>query len=380
MYAPIYLPQRERPSPEVTAIERAIIEAEGPYHVDGRYFRSEADAREERRRYAERRVREGGPRRGNDDCWTGRCDATARFRVSTWLTPRERQQVDAAAPECVRAMHRDELQSLRRDLERNDADGALVSAARVDRSALPTLAALVLGFPAYSIIGIVSDVPEHVAISASLLFGQAGILTVADVRTARGWQDFRRLCDCARQPDAFMRHALSSILADVACDDTEPCSRGLAEFFRQVFSPRLTSAKELSGELGVQPSTLMSKFFRAGLPSPRQYVAYARLVWAAHLGEQPAISISAIATRLNASSPQSFHRSVRTLMGMSAAEFRRRYDGAKALEHFRSRLVAPYRDALSHFDPISDAKSTAQRRRSRRLDSARETSGQGRAA
>ena len=379
MYAPIYLPQREPASPEVAAIERAVIEAEGPFHVGGRYFAKEADAREERRRFGERCVRETARVSESDDCWTGQCDGSARFRLSTWLTPRERQQIDAAAPECVRSLHRDDLGVIYRDLERNDADGALISAGRISRQHLSSLTAIVRGFPAYSIIGIVGDVPEYVALTASVLFGQAGVLALADVRTARGWQEFRRLCDCARQPDAFMRSALSSVLQEIANGDEQRCTGGLAEFFRYVFIPRLTSAKELASKLGVQPSTLMSKFFRAGLPSPRQYVAFARLVWAAHLGEQPALSISAIANRLNASSPQSFHRYVRTLMGMSAAEFRRRYDGAKALELFRDRVVMPYRVALTDFDPVGDTQTIGRRSRSQSV-SAKRTTEQGRAA
>ena len=266
-----------------------------------------------------------------------------------------------------------------RDLERNDADGALVAAGRISRQHLSSLTAIVRGFPAYSIIGIVGDVPENVALAASVLFGQAGVLALADVRTPSGWQEFRRLCDCAQQPDAFMRSALSTVLREIANADEQDCTNGLAEFFRYVFTPQLTSAKELANKLGVQPSTLMSKFFRAGLPSPRQYVAYARLVWAAHLGEQPALSISAIANRLNASSPQSFHRYVRTLTGMSAAEFRRRYDGAKALELFRDRVVAPYHVALTDFDPVGGALTTARPAHSQSVNGKRTTE-QGRAA
>ena len=44
----------------------------------------------------------------------------------------------------------------------------------------------------------------------------------------------------------------------------------------------------------------------------------ARLVWAAHLGESPAVLTSAIAYRIGASSPQSFNRTVRNMMGMTA--------------------------------------------------------------
>jgi hypothetical protein len=67
------------------------------------------------------------------------------------------------------------------------------------------------------------------------------------------------------------------------------------------------------------------------------------------------MSISAIADRLNASSPQSFHRTVRMLMRMSAAEFRTEFTGARMLELFRSRLITPYRETLRRFDPVADS-------------------------
>jgi hypothetical protein len=56
MYAPVFL--SAQPATEaVQAAERASLRAEGPYHVAGRYFASEANARQERRNEAERFVR-----------------------------------------------------------------------------------------------------------------------------------------------------------------------------------------------------------------------------------------------------------------------------------------------------------------------------------
>ncbi len=56
MYAPVFL-SIQPASEAVQTAERAILRAEGPYHVAGRYFASEANARQERRREAERFVR-----------------------------------------------------------------------------------------------------------------------------------------------------------------------------------------------------------------------------------------------------------------------------------------------------------------------------------
>jgi AraC-like DNA-binding protein len=361
MYAPIYLPQSAPKSPEVEATERAIIQAEGSYHVGGRYFANDSDARQERRRLAERSVREVQRRAAYGGCLRGTCDGNARFHLSTLATPRERQQVDAGAIECVRTLHRETLAEVGADLANGAANGVLISAARVCREHVPTVRALVQGFPSQIVVGLVADVQEHDAVAASLLFGQAGIRAVADVRTAQGWTEFRDLFDCGNQPEPFIRQALTEILRDIGDAPTETDARN--EFFRLVFSPRVTSAKELANRLGVLPSTLMSRFFRAALPSPKHYVAYARLVWAAYLGESPAMSIAAIANRLNASSPQSFHRTVRTTMGMSAACFRELFNGTRMLESLRSRLIAPYRETLRTFDPLATLGPTFARRR-----------------
>jgi hypothetical protein len=59
------------------------------------------------------------------------------------------------------------------------------------------------------------------------------------------------------------------------------------------------------------------------------------------------------ANSLDYSSPQSFGRHVRTLLDLTAVEFRQRYDGDEMLRHFRATLVAPYIDALRHLRPLT---------------------------
>jgi len=347
MYAPTYLPQVGLKSPGSTA--------------------------------AQWRVREANRRAAYGECARGTCDGAARFRVTTWLSPRERQQVDAGAMECVRTVHRDSLAEVRADLATGEIDGAVMSAARIGREHVPTLSALVNGFPAQMVVGLIGDLPEQAAIAASLLFGQAGVRALADVRTAQGWREFRNAFDCVRQPDQFIRKAVAVVLCDVG-EGATVSGDGRREFFRLVFSPRVTSAKELARYLSVKPSTLMSRFFRAGLPSPKKYVAYARLVWAAHWGETPALSIAAIADRLNASSPQSFHRTLRALMGVSAVEFRTSFNGLRMFQHFRSLLVTPFVDNWRRFDPLSDSVGVIRSRQIAGSEQATTNAGQGRAA
>ena len=97
----------------------------------------------------------------------------------------------------------------------------------------------------------------------------------------------------------------------------------------------------------------MSRFFRAKLPAPKQYLAIARLVRAARLFENPGFSVANIANHLDYSSPQSFGRHVRTVLGVTAVEFRRRYDGAAMLQQFRESLVLPYAVELRRLKPLS---------------------------
>src|SRR5689334_23484594 len=112
MYAPVFLPAAPKPTPEVLAAERGIIEDEGPYHLDGRYYARESDAAQQRRAVAERMVREVARRLSND------LDATtvAPTAVATWLTPRERIQIDAAKPDAIRTRHRSKFRGVRDDI------------------------------------------------------------------------------------------------------------------------------------------------------------------------------------------------------------------------------------------------------------------------
>ena len=117
-------------------------------------------------------------------------------------------------------------------------------------------------------------------------------------------------------------------------------------------APELRTVKRLSSALRVLPSSLMSRFYRSDLPSPKTYLAHARLLHAAYLFRSTGLSIADIANRLDYSSPQSFGRHLRALLGVTAGEFRRRLPFDAALVRFRARFVTPYRDRLLSFHPL----------------------------
>ena len=349
MYAPIFLPAAPKRSPEVLAAERGIIEAEGPYHVDGLYYGREADAAQQRRRAAERIVREAARRLAYE------IDAAPIMppAVATWLTPRERIQVDAAKPDAVRTRHRSDVRGVRDDIETGEAAAAVVSTALVHMAEARELGALIRACPASPIVALVSDADEAQALSGALLLGRAGVDVLIDCRRPNGWQLLRDAMSADRTRDGFMRDAVRIVLSDLGADSGE-CPEGCVRFFLTIFEPGATSAKGIAARLGVVSSTLMSRFFRAELPSPKRYATFARLVWAAHFADSTRASYRAIAYRLGASSSQSFGRTLRTFLGVTTTEFRAAFTGRAMLDHFRAQLIAPYLGTLKHFDPLTE--------------------------
>ena len=347
--------------------ERHILATEGPYHVEGRYWANEYDAERQRHFAAVRMVCESQRRAAFDPAAT----VTPRARVGTWLAPRERARVDAATSAQHDLTHRETLHAIRGDLMTGRIDAALVSAALIRLADVPTLSAIVRDFPASPVVGFVGEVDEPQALAGALALGQSGVAVLVDARTAAGWSTLRSAFDARRLADPFVQRAVRELTSTADGQVSEAaCTAGWVRFLAATFSPRVATAKQVAETLGVCCSTLTSRFYRAGLPSPKCYVAHARLVWAARLGETPGLPISAIADRLDASSPQSFGRTVRTMLGVTAADFRRTFDGEAMLARFRAELVEPYRDTLRAFDPLTvsqaEREEIARRRSARR--------------
>lgn len=275
-------------------------------------------------------------------------------QVTTWLTPRERAQVDAATGAAL--VHRDTLAAVADDLERARADAVLVSAARVGATDARLLARCVRGHPAVTFAGVVTDATDSAqALRAAHLLGLSGVRVLFDCRTPGGWAALRDTLAACDGSDAFRRACVASVLRAVYGEaDGGPRPAGLAHFFGLAFAPDVTQVRTLAARLNVCAPTLTSRFFRAGLPSPRRYLTWARLVWAARLGEAPGRSVSAIARQLDASSLQGFGRSVRLHTGFSPSEFRRRFSGAALLDRYCATLVTPHRDRLRTFDPMGE--------------------------
>jgi AraC-like DNA-binding protein len=268
--------------------------------------------------------------------------------VATVLTPAERLRVDAAGEGLYRTIHRDSVEDVIRDLKERRAGAVLVSVARCcDSQAASRMAAVVREFPRVPAVALLTQFESESA-RAVLALGRCGVSQLVDVRQPTGWRELRAAL-MADRGDEIRRFALGQLAADLA-GAPEDCWR----FFESLFGngTGVSTVRALSRQLCVLPSTLMSRFFRAGLPAPKRYLAFARLVRAARLFENPGLSIANVANHLDYSSPQSFGRHVRTLMGMTALEFRRHYDGEGMLHCFREQLVLPYVTTLRRFRPL----------------------------
>ncbi|HWE40993.1 MAG TPA: helix-turn-helix domain-containing protein [Gemmatimonadaceae bacterium] len=274
--------------------------------------------------------------------------------VATMLDPAERARVDAAGVGVYRALHHDSLDDVFRDLRERPIGAVLVSVCRCADHDAAKIARLVREFPRVPAVALLTQLGQQTP-RAVLALGRSGIRSIVDVRQPTGWRELRAVLAEGRSDD-IQRLALARI-----AEDLPNAHADCQQFFELVFRPRsIGTVRTLARALGVVPSTLMSRFFRARLPAPKRYLATARLVRAARLLENPGLSVASVANHLDYSSPQSFGRHVRTMMQLSAVEFRERYDGEGMLRRFREELVIPHATVLRAFSPLMNVPPSRQ--------------------
>jgi AraC-like DNA-binding protein len=281
--------------------------------------------------------------------WRACRPAMAPAPVATILTPDERLRVDAAGDGLYVTLHRETLDDVVRDLRTRPLAAVLVSTSTLDRYGGPAasrVAELVRDFPRVPTVALVCEADASPQVVLAL--GRCGVRRLIDARRPDGWRTLRQAL--AGDGMTALEHLAAGALAGDLAGAPDDCMRFFAVLFAA--SPAPTTVRALAASLGVLPTTLMSRFFRLRLPPPKRYLAFARLTRAARLLENAGCTLTSVAHHLDYSSAQSFGRHVRTLLGMTAAEFRRRFDGESALAHFREHLVVPYRDVLRTFSPI----------------------------
>lgn len=268
--------------------------------------------------------------------------------VATVVDPTERADVERAGAGLYRTVHRDSVAEVLRDLREKRVSAILLSSTRCTPAELSPTRRVVREFPRVPALVLLS--PKGVPSATDLIaIGQCGVHQVIDVRTPSGWARLRSALarDVVRERD---QQAMRELL-----DQLAGAPKDLITFAEALFDgyTGARTVQALARTLGVLPSTLVSRFFRAQLPAPKQYLVYAGLVRAARLFENSGLTIADVSTHLGHSSPQSFGRHIQTYMRMPAGEFRRTFDGVKMMRRFRDVLITPHLDRLISMAPLT---------------------------
>ena len=268
--------------------------------------------------------------------------------VCTVLPQDERPRVEAAGSGCFTTLHAESIRQAHDTVRRGRVDAMLISVHYCrDRDALPAVARLVRDFPSIPAVALVSRRDPRAG-ETLLQLGAQGVQAAVDCTDAAGWHRLRSLVGRPASPvTARVLDRLHPALQDATGE--------ARMFFEAVarLAPVLPTVRAIARHLRHRPSTLMSRFYRAGLPSPKSYLAGMRLIHAAYLLESPGLSVADVAHRLDYSSPQSFGRHLRALLGLSAGEYRSRFPFEVALSRYVDLLITPYREALRTFRPLN---------------------------
>lgn len=267
--------------------------------------------------------------------------------IAAVLAPAERARVEAASTGCCALVHRDSVRDAISIVRERPVDAVLLSVHQCRPEHVENVAFLIRDFPSVPTVALVSQ-HDPGAPEMLLRLGASGVRQAIDVTAPAGWARLREvmLQPVTRSAARIQGPILAAMLL------ITPDAR---LFFEAVIrlAPELITVRDLARRLSVRPSTLMSRFSRTGLPSPKTYLASIRLLHAAQLFEDKGLSIADVAHRLNYSSPQSFGRHVRSLLGITSTEFRSRFPFGLAVQRFIDVLIEPYAAHWDSFHPLA---------------------------
>lgn len=185
-----------------------------------------------------------------------------------------------------------------------------------------------------------------------LAFGGVGVRDAVDMSNREGLNRLRTLLT---RDEWHVTHRIAMTLHPSFEVATNEMRYFVDHLIR--FAPFVSTIRALAGELRVRDSSLVSRFYRAGLPSPKKYLAATRLLYASAVLETPSTSVAQTALRLRYASPQSFGRQVRKQLGVAASQFRDQFPFDVMANRFADHLVVQYRCTLQWFEPLGGKTS-----------------------
>lgn len=259
----------------------------------------------------------------------------------------ERPRLEAAGSGCFQVVHRESVGEAVRVVRERPVDAVVVSVHECAEAHVEAVGRLVRSFPAIPTVALVT---RHDADASEMLLrlGATGVRQVVDVTSPAGWARLRLLlAEPATRAAARILGPLLDGLQGIPPD---------AQLFLEALvrlAPRAPTVRELARHLVIQPTTLMSRFLRAELPSPKNHLTAIRLLHASQLLEGGGLSVADVAYRLEYSSPQGLCRHLRTTLGITAAEFRRRFPFDLAMQRFLAVMILPHRERWMRFHPLT---------------------------
>lgn len=289
------------------------------------------------------RTPSSGPSKKPASTSLGRVDKPT---VVTVLEARMRTNVDGATDSTFTNVHVDSITEAIMAVKEHTPRVLLLSTAIVQQQGLSEVAQLVTKTPSLLPVA-VSCSDGTVPGDLLLRLGACGVRRFLDLNGRGGWDSLRGLLDDGGGP-------AESRVREVLLPRVTATSRHFQAFLSEMIhhAQATTSVRQLTGFLGISASTLLSRFFRAALPSPKTYLSMTRLIYASVYFEREGVSVASIARTLNFSSPQCFGRHVRMVLGLTASQFRAEMSLSATIEHFDGRLISPHVDTLRRFNPI----------------------------
>lgn len=267
--------------------------------------------------------------------------------VAAVVPPNELGRLEAAGSGCFRVLYRKSIPEAVKAVRERPVDAVLVSVHECNGTEVEEVGRLVRSFPGIPTVALLSR-HDPAATETLLHLGATGVRQVVDLSSPQGWSRLRRLL--AEPASRLAARILAPLLEGLA--ELPDDSRLFLEAMVRL-APNTPAVRELAKQLRIRPSTLMSRFNRAGLPSPKSYLSAIRLLHASQLFEGGGMTVADVAYRLEYSSPQSFARHLRSVLGVTPTEFRRRFQFEFALRRFLGEMVDPYRDRWQVFHPLA---------------------------
>lgn len=271
----------------------------------------------------------------------------APARIAAVLSPGERGRVDAAGSGHFSLLHHDSVRDAIRVVRDRPVDAVLVSLSRCAGEAPALLERFTRNYPAVPTIALMTARADGDA-ETLLSLGATGVRHVVDATVPAGWRRLREVLTASPRDrsQAILRPVYQAI---------GPINGNSKRFWEEVVrnAPDIRTVAVLSRRFGIPTSTMVSRFVRSGLPSPKDYLVAVRLLHAAKLFDEGDHTVADVAFRLGFASPQSFGRHVRAVMGITPGEFRSRLPFALVLERFLDRMVRPYAKVWRTFRPLA---------------------------